>query len=88
METGGFLHLWEQTAQAIAKVPSFYLPLRLDKFLCNFTKLGRKDIKRLWIEGGHFQICTTNQLATPKTLSTLVFPEEDEVYFDGQKIDW
>jgi 16S rRNA U516 pseudouridylate synthase RsuA-like enzyme len=83
------------TQQLRGLPPAHFVPMRLDKFLSQFTSMSRKDIENLhYGDRSRIQIRTHPAtdpavlLNASPSLHALVYLEEDHVLVDGQEIDW
>jgi 16S rRNA U516 pseudouridylate synthase RsuA-like enzyme len=84
-------------SQMVKLPPAHFVPMRLDKFLSQFTGMSRKDIENIhYADRSRIQIRThpvMEETAAPTvnpspSLHALVYLEEDHVLVDGQEIDW
>lgn len=84
-------------SQMVKLPPAHFVPMRLDKFLSQFTSMSRKDIENIYYaDRSRIQIRThpvMEETAAPAvnpspSLHALVYLEEDHVLVDGQEIDW
>jgi 16S rRNA U516 pseudouridylate synthase RsuA-like enzyme len=83
-------------SQMVKLPPAHFVPMRLDKFLSQFTSMSRKDIENIhYADRSRIQIRTQPVMETAApavnpspSLHALVYLEEDHVLVDGQEIDW